>query len=231
MIGCMTCSWAPTAGGTTAQTGQRNDGAMALNTQQLHYRLSHINRTLHADIEKPTTFEKTFNNLQEINFYFFDLKNKLNLVNKFAFDCWHNTILWYTIHNTQHKIHRWFIISFETFFGLVKAVFGEMVCLSWISLGTGGSWTVFWQRQMMFVDSDRRWLLTATDDQFVDRCTIYWQLTVWFWNADSHCAICGQRPMDICYYGVGGRNSRTRCLVPSAVFRCWTCFLDSGSNR
>ena len=56
---------------------------------------------------------------------------------------------------------------------------------------------------MMFVDSDRRSLLTATDDQFVDRCTIYWQLTVWFWNDDSHCEIRGQRPMDICYYGVG----------------------------
>ena len=98
-------------------------------------------------------------------------------------------------------------------------------------LGTGDSWTVCWQRQMMFVDSDRRWLLTATDDQFVDRCTIYWYLTVWFWNDDSHCEICGQRSVDICYYGVGGRISRTRCLVPSAAFCCWTCFLDSGSNR
>ena len=43
----------------------------------------------------------------------------------------------YTKHNT--KIHSWFIISFETFFGLAMAVFGEMVCLSWIGLGTGGS--------------------------------------------------------------------------------------------
>ena len=49
----------------------------------------------------------------------------------------HNTQ--YTTHNTQHKIHSWFIISFETFVGLVKAVFGEVVCLSWIGLGTGGS--------------------------------------------------------------------------------------------
>ena len=56
---------------------------------------------------------------------------------------------------------------------------------------------------MMFVDSDRRWLLTVTDDQFVDRCTIYWQLTVWFCNDDSHCEISGQRPVDICYNGVG----------------------------
>ena len=67
----MTCSWAPMAGGMIAQTGQRNDGAMAPNTQQLHYRLGHINRTLHADIEKPTTLKKTFNNLHEINFYVF----------------------------------------------------------------------------------------------------------------------------------------------------------------
>ena len=84
---------------------------------------------------------------------------------------------------------------------------------------------------MMFVDSDRRWLLTTTDDQFVDRCTIYWQLTVWFWNDDSHCEIREQRPMDICYYEVGGRIPRTRCLVPSAAFCCWTCFLNSGSYR
>ena len=82
-----------------------------------------------------------------------------------------------------------------------------------------------------FVDNDRRWLLTATNDQFVDRCTIYWQLMVWFWNDDSHCEIRGQRPVDICYYGVGGRTTRTRCLVPSAAFCCWTCFLNSGSNR
>ena len=59
------------SGGMTAQTDQRNDGATAPSTQQLHHRLSHINRTLHADIEKPTTLEKTFNNLYEINFYVF----------------------------------------------------------------------------------------------------------------------------------------------------------------
>ena len=65
MICCMTCPWAPTAGGTTAQYGQRNDGIMASNTQRLHHILGHINRTLHADIDKPTTLEKTFNNLQK----------------------------------------------------------------------------------------------------------------------------------------------------------------------
>ena len=37
--------------------------------------------------------------------------------------------------------------------------------------------------------------------------------------------------MDICYYGVWGRIPRTRCLVPSVTFCCWTCFLDPGSNR
>ena len=43
MIGCMTCPWAPTAGGMMAQTDQRNDGATSPNTQQLHQRLGHIN--------------------------------------------------------------------------------------------------------------------------------------------------------------------------------------------
>ena len=76
MIGCMTCSWAPTAGGTTAQTGERNDGATAPNTQQFHHRFGHINRTLHAAIEKPTTLEKTFNNLHKINVYVFMEKIK-----------------------------------------------------------------------------------------------------------------------------------------------------------
>ena len=74
MIGCMTCPWAPTAGGTTAQSGQRNDGVTAPNTQQLHHRLGNINRTLHADIEKPTTLEKIFNNLHNINVYVFMTK-------------------------------------------------------------------------------------------------------------------------------------------------------------
>ena len=58
MICCMTCPWAPTVGGTTAQSGHGNDGVTAPNTQQFHHRLGHINRTLHADIEKPTTLEK-----------------------------------------------------------------------------------------------------------------------------------------------------------------------------
>ena len=75
MIGCMTCPWAPMAGGTTARTEQRNDGETAPNTQRLHQRLGHINRTLHADIEKPTTLKKTFNYLHKINSYVF-MKNK-----------------------------------------------------------------------------------------------------------------------------------------------------------
>ena len=74
MIHCMTCPWAPTAGGTTAQSGQRNNDVTAPNTQQLHHTLGHINRTLHGDIEKPTTLEKTFNNLQKKNYVF--MKNK-----------------------------------------------------------------------------------------------------------------------------------------------------------
>ena len=74
----MTCLWAPTTGGATAQSGQRNDGTTAPNKQQLHHRLGHINRTLHADIEKPTTLEKTFNSFYE---------KIIILLKKFAFDC------------------------------------------------------------------------------------------------------------------------------------------------
>ena len=72
----MTCPWASTAGGTTAQSGQRNDGVTAPNTQQLHQRLGHINRILHADIEKPTSVEKTFNYLYKINSYVFMKETK-----------------------------------------------------------------------------------------------------------------------------------------------------------
>ena len=94
-----------TAGGTTAQTGQRNDSATAPNTQQLHHRLGHINRTLHADIEKPTTLEQTFNNIHEIKLYVFMTKN-LILLKKFSFDCWHNTYCdtQHTIHNTKYIV-------------------------------------------------------------------------------------------------------------------------------
>ena len=75
MIGCMSCPWASTAGGTTTQSGQRNDGVTAPNTQQLNDRLGHINRTLHADIEKPTPLEKNFYNLHKINVSVFMKKN------------------------------------------------------------------------------------------------------------------------------------------------------------
>ena len=81
MVCCMTCPWAPTAGGTTAQSGQWNDGVTAPKTQRLHQRLGHINRTLHADIKKPTSLEKNINNLHKINFYVFNEK-KLNFVEK-----------------------------------------------------------------------------------------------------------------------------------------------------
>ena len=55
--------------------GRRNDGSIrpvewrrnGTKHAVLHQRLGHINRTLHADIEKPTTLEKTFNNLHKIN--------------------------------------------------------------------------------------------------------------------------------------------------------------------
>ena len=69
MICCMTCPRAPTAGGTTAQSGQRNDGVTAPNTQRLHQRLGYIKRTLQADIAKSTSLEKNINNLQKLNIY------------------------------------------------------------------------------------------------------------------------------------------------------------------
>ena len=93
MICCMTCPWAPTAGGTTVQSGQRNNGVTASKTQWLHQRLGYINRTLQADIAKPTSLEKNINNLQKLNFYIVMKKNYFYFGKKFAFDCWHNTVL------------------------------------------------------------------------------------------------------------------------------------------
>ena len=86
--------------GTTAQSGQQNDGVTAPNMQQsLHHRLGHINRTLYADIEKPTTLEKTFNNLTQNKFLYF-YEKKLNFVEKICI--WllaqHSTV----IHNKQY---------------------------------------------------------------------------------------------------------------------------------
>ena len=72
---CMTCPWAPMADGTTDQSGQRNDGVKTRKTQRFHQRLSHINRTLHADIEKPTSLEKNINTLHKLNFYIVMKKN------------------------------------------------------------------------------------------------------------------------------------------------------------
>ena len=122
MICCMTCPWAPTAGGTTAQSGQRKDGVTAPNTQQFHQKLGHINRTLHADIEKPTTLEFFFNNLQKKNFLFvwnkikFCSKNLHLIVGTIQY-CDTQQTIHNTTNNTQHKIHSCYIISIETFFG------------------------------------------------------------------------------------------------------------------
>ena len=74
------------AGGTTAQSGQRNDAVTAPKMQRLHQKLDHINRTLHADIEKPTSLEKTINNLHKLNLYVV-MKKQIILLKKFAFDC------------------------------------------------------------------------------------------------------------------------------------------------
>ena len=69
------------ADGTTAQSGQRNDGVTVSKTQRLHQRLGHINRTLHADIETLTSLEKNINNIHKLNFYIV-MKKKLNFVEK-----------------------------------------------------------------------------------------------------------------------------------------------------
>ena len=68
------------ADGTTAQSGQRNDGVTAPKMQRLHQKLGHINRTFHADIEKPTSLEK-INNLHKLNFYVV-MKKTNNFVKK-----------------------------------------------------------------------------------------------------------------------------------------------------
>ena len=122
MICCMTCPWAPTVGGTTAQSGQRNDGVTAPNTQRLHHGLGHINQTLHADIKKPTILEKTFNNLHKINVYVFMKINtfcwtNLHLIVATTQYCDTQQTIHNTTNNTQHKIHSCYIISFETIFG------------------------------------------------------------------------------------------------------------------
>ena len=105
MVCFMTCSWAPMVGGTTAQSGQRNDGVTAPKTQRLHQRLSHINRTLHADIEKPTSLEKNINNLHKINFCFYE--KKLNFVEKICI--WllaqYSTVIHNKQYTTQQTIH------------------------------------------------------------------------------------------------------------------------------
>ena len=65
--------------GTMAQSGQRNDGVTATKTQRLHQRLGYINRTLQADIAKPTSLEKNINNLQKLNIYIVMKKNLILL--------------------------------------------------------------------------------------------------------------------------------------------------------
>ena len=153
MIGCMTCPWAPTAGATTAQSGQRNDGVTAPNTQQLHHRLGHINRTLHADIEKPTTLVKTFNNLHKINVYVF-MKKKPNVVEQICI--WlleqYSTVIHNKQYTTQQTIHNTkyscYIISFAKFCGR----FGRF----W----RGGLFELDWFRDKRQLNS----LLSATEN-------------------------------------------------------------------
>ena len=63
--------------------GRRNDGSIrpvewrhnGSKNAALHQRLGHINWTLHADIDKPTSVEKNINNLHKRNFFVF-MKHK-----------------------------------------------------------------------------------------------------------------------------------------------------------
>ena len=83
--------------------GRRNDGVTAPKTQQLYERLGHINRTLHADIEKPTSLEKYINNLHKINFMLW----KKKIVEKICI--WllaqHSTVKHNKQYTTQQTIH------------------------------------------------------------------------------------------------------------------------------
>ena len=150
MLCCMTCSWAPTAGGTTAQSDQRNDGVTAPKTQRLHQRLGRINRTLHADIEKPTPLEQKLIIDKKINFYVF-MKNKKILLKKFAFDCWHKTVLWYTTNNTQHN-KQYTTQNTLLLYNFLWNIFGRF----W----RGGLFELDWFRDRRQLNS----LLTATED-------------------------------------------------------------------
>ena len=105
MICRMTCPWAPTASGMTTQSGQRNDGVTSTNTQRLHHRLGHINRTLHADIEKPTTLEKTFHNLHKVNFCFYDTKLNFVETNCIWLLAQHSTVIHNKQYTTQQTIY------------------------------------------------------------------------------------------------------------------------------
>ena len=121
MACCMTCPWAPTTGGKTAQSGQQNDGVTAQKTQRLHQRLGHINRTLHADIEKPTSLEKNINNLHKLNLYVVMIKQiillkNVHLIVSTTQYCDTQQTIHNTTNHTQHKIHSCYIIFFETFF-------------------------------------------------------------------------------------------------------------------
>ena len=116
---------------------------------------------------------KNINNCTQNKFLCF-YEQKLNLFKRFAFDCWHNSVLCYTtnntqhnkqyttqqtIHNTtnntQHKIHSCYIISFVTIFGR----FWRDGLFELIGLGTGAV--------EHFVDSDTKWLLGLDAQSFL----------------------------------------------------------------
>ena len=101
--------------------GRRNDSVTAPKTQRLHQRLGHINRTLHADIEKPTSLEKTLIIYTKINFCFYEKKIKfcwknLHLIVGTTQYCDTQQTIHNTTNNTQHKTYSCYIISFDTLF-------------------------------------------------------------------------------------------------------------------
>ena len=93
------------AGGTTAQSGQRNDGVTAPKTQRLHQRLGYINRTLQADIEKSTSLEQKLIIYKKLIFML--LWKKINFGEKICI--WllaqHSTVIHNKQYTTQQTLH------------------------------------------------------------------------------------------------------------------------------
>ena len=126
----------------------RNSFKTAPKTQRLHQRLGHINQTLHADIEKPTSLKKTL--IIYTKYIFVFMKKKLNFVEKICI--WllaqHSTVIHnkqYTTQQKQYTTQNCYIISFEKMFG---------------RFWRGGLFELDWFKDRRQLNS----LLTATED-------------------------------------------------------------------